>query len=85
MFKKLELLNYIEDMRKSANTQIFDFFKGLDPDTKPQNIKLMYDFDVRVRNLYQEMTGEAVHEYKRDLVMTKVAKNERKFIYRGEK
>lgn len=85
MFKKLELLNYIEDMRKSANTQIFDFFKGLDQDTKPQNIKLMYDFDVRVRNLYQEMTGEAVQEYKRDLVMTKVAKNERKFIYRDEK
>ena len=83
MFKKMELLNYIEDMRKSANTQIFDFFKGLDPDTQPKNIKLMYDFDVRVRNLYQEMTGEAVHEYKRDLVMTKVARNERKFIYRG--
>ena len=60
MFKKLELHNYIEDMRKSANTQIFDFFTGLDPNTAPKNIKLMYYYYVGSRNLYQEMTGEAV-------------------------
>ena len=31
------------------------------------------------------MTVEAVQEYKKDTVMTQVAKDERKLLYRGEK
>ena len=60
MIKKLELHSCIEDMRKSANTQIYDFFKGLDPNTAPKNIKLMYYYYIGSRNLYQEMTDEAI-------------------------
>ena len=50
--KKIELHNYIEDMRKSANSEIYNFFKGLDPNTAPRNIKLMYYYFVGSRNMF---------------------------------
>ena len=52
MMKKIELHNYIEDMRKSANSEIYNFFKGLDPNTAPRNIKLMYYYFVGSRNMF---------------------------------
>ena len=60
MFKKLELHTYIEQVRDSANSQIYAFFKSLDPNTAPKNIKLLYHYYVGSRNLYQEMTEESV-------------------------
>ena len=81
MFKKLELHNYIEDMRKSANSQIHDFFKGVDPNTAPKNIKLMYYYFVGSRNLYNEMTAEAIQDFRKNSEIAKITKNERKSIY----
>ena len=66
MFKKLELHNYIEDMRKSANSQIHDFFKGVDPNTAPKNLKLLYFYFVGSRNLGREMVNESIAQYKSD-------------------
>ena len=83
--KKLDLHNYIESIRKSATENVFDFFKGLDPNMEPSQIKLMYYYFLSSKSMYSEMTGEAIKEYKQDLVMTKVAKEERKFMYRGQK
>lgn len=85
MFKKLELHSYIEGMREDANSQINHFFDGMDPNTAPRNIKLMYYYYVGSRNNYQEMTTEAVESYKNDLVQTKIAKDESKILFKGEK
>ena len=47
-------------MRDSANAQIYDFFKSIDPDTEPNQIKLLYYYYVGSRNLYQELSEESV-------------------------
>ena len=84
MFKKLELHNYIEQVRDSANSQIFDFFKSIDPNTAPKNIKLLYYYYVGSRNLYQEMTEESVQEFKAEnSSMNSNAKNERNNMFKG--
>ena len=66
MFKKVELHNYIEQVRDSANAQIYEFFKSIDPDTAPNQIKLLYYYYVGSRNLYQELSEESVQEFKLD-------------------
>ena len=60
----------------------------MDPDTAPKNIKLMYYYFVGSRNLFSEMTDEAVQEFKDDQISANVVKNaesERKFIYKDAK
>ena len=45
----------------------------------------MYYYYVGSNNLYQEMTNEAVQDFKTDSIMTKIAKTESKLIYRSPK
>lgn len=61
-----------------------DFFSGLDPDTAPRNIKLMYYYFVGSRNLFSEMTDEAVEEFISDQQNSNVSKNA-KFVYKDAK
>ena len=70
-------------MRKTASSDIHEFFFGLDPNTAPKNIKLMYYYYVGSNNLFQEMTTEAVQEFKLDAFMTKFAKSKSNHIYRS--
>ena len=83
IMKKLELHNYLEDMRLDANRNIFDFFKGIDPDTAPRNMRLLYYYYLSSSNLYSSMQDESIQEYKKDDLMTSMAQNERKFAYRS--
>lgn len=85
IMKKLDMHNYIEEMRKTETSSIFDFFKEINPDVGPRNMRLMYFYHISNKNVYSELTSEAIRDYKQDLVMTKIAKDERKFMYRGER
>ena len=64
LFQRLEMNHYIEDVRKAANKEIYDFFEQIDPDTAPKNLKLLYFYFVGSRNLQREMVAECISDYK---------------------
>lgn len=66
LFKKIEMYNYVEDLRSLASKELYDFFEAIDPKTAPKNIKLLYFYFVGSRNLISEMTNESVATYKHD-------------------
>ena len=66
MYKKMELHQYIEQLRGLANKEIHDFFENIDPNTAPKNLKLLFFYFVGSRNLNKEMTDESVATYKED-------------------
>ena len=52
--------NYVEELRKLANKEIYDFFEGIDPDTAPKNLKLLYFYFVGSRYMKSVMMNESV-------------------------
>mmetsp|Transcript_15637 Transcript_15637/g.21181 ORF Transcript_15637/g.21181 Transcript_15637/m.21181 type:complete len:121 (+) Transcript_15637:882-1244(+) len=60
IMKKLELHSYLEEMRSKANHNIFDFFKGIDPNTAPRNLRLMYYYYLSSTDLYASMQQESI-------------------------
>ena len=60
IMKKLELHNYLEEKRITANRNTMNFVKELDPSTAPRNIKLMYYYYLSSSNLYSGMQDEAI-------------------------
>ena len=66
MYKKMEMHHYVESVREAANREIYDFFEGIDPNTAPKNMKLLYFYFVGSRNLKTEMEAESVQIYKID-------------------
>ena len=60
LFKKIEMHNYVEQVREEALNEIYEFFQEIDPKTAPKNIKLLFFYFVGSRNLLNEMTTESV-------------------------
>ena len=84
IMKKLELHNYLEEKRLRATHDTIDFVNNLDPIMAPRNIKLMYYYYISSSNLYSGMQEESIAEFKKDDLMAKVGKNDRKKIFRGQ-
>ena len=71
--------NYVEELRMLANKEIYDFFEGIDPDTAPKNLKLLYFYFVGSRYMKTVMMNESVHTWRHDQ-MQPVRKDLRKAI-----
>ena len=65
LFKKLDMYSYIEDLRRQGNKETFDFFLNMQPDVDPDNIKLLYFYQVGSRTLYEKMKHEIVKEFRK--------------------
>lgn len=55
MYKKMDLNRYVEDIREAANKELYDFIEGIEYNTAPKTIKLLYHYFVGSRNLMGEM------------------------------